>query len=177
VIRLHREVTAVAVAALALLPWRAAEAQKASSAQFGISAGLNIPLSDLSRTVQTGFGMNGFMAGRPQGWPVSLRGELSYSSFAGSSGRGGQSFTAISMDALYPMETAGDTPYFVGGLGLDHTSSYVGYQSENDLGINFGGGYRWRRPDLSYFVEARYVYVGHSGPARQMLPITFGVIF
>ncbi|MDE3053745.1 MAG: outer membrane beta-barrel protein [Gemmatimonadota bacterium] len=167
-----------AVTAALLLPIRSARAQDAESrVHGGVSAGLNIPLSDLSNAVQTGYIMNGFAQGTPQGWPMALRGEISYSSFSGKRGQVGQNVTTLMVDGVLPVVAGGDSPYFIGGVGLHHVSSYFGFQSENDLGLNFGGGYQWNLGDMRYFVELRYYYVAHTGAARQFMPLTFGVTF
>jgi len=172
---------AMSVAALAAamaVPFRSAHAQRAEPAvHFGASAGLNIPLSDLSRQVGTGYILNGFAQGTPQGWPVALRGEIAYSGFGSKGGQVSQNITTLMMNAVLPVLRTGDTPYFIAGVGLHHVSSYFGFQTENDLGYNFGGGYRWRLDDMSYFVELRYYYIAHTGASRQMVPLTFGVTF
>lgn len=167
-----------ALAAAAAIPTRSLRAQSAEpSIHFGASAGLNIPLSDLSRQVGTGYIMNGYAQGTPQGWPVALRGEIAYSGFGAKGGQVRQNITTLMMNAVLPVLRTGDTPYFIGGVGLHHVSSYFGFQTENDLGYNFGGGYRWSLGDMSYFVELRYYYIAHTGASRQMVPLTFGVTF
>ena len=168
-----------AIAAALLLPAHSALAQDTESrVHGGVSAGLNIPLSDLSNAVQTGYIMNGFAQGTPQGWPMALRGEISYSGFSGKRGQMGQNITTLMVDGVLPViPGGGDAPYFIGGVGLHHVSSYFGFQSENDLGLNFGGGYQWNLGDMRYFVELRYYYVAHTGASRQFLPLTFGVTF
>lgn len=170
--------SAVAIAALMIAGPATAAAQQASTTRFGLSAGLDIPLSDLSNNAQTGYVINGLAEGTPQGWPVALRGELSYASFGGSHGYVSQNVTALNVDAVLPLTTATDQAgYFLGGIGLNHTSAFAGLQSENDFGFNFGGGYRWQLSDMDSFVELRYVYVAHSSFSWQMLPLTFGVKF
>ncbi len=177
---LHVVWSGAALAAALLVSPGALRAQEeaASPIHAGASAGLNVPLSDLSNAVQTGYIMNLFAQGTPQGWPVALRGELSYSGFSGKRGQVNQNITTIMMNAVLPLVPGGGAaPYFIGGLGLYHVSSYFGYQTENDLGLNFGGGYQWNLGDMRYFVELRYYYVSHTGASRQFLPLTFGVTF
>ena len=149
----------------------------APTMHFGASAGLNIPLSDLSSEVQTGYVLNGVAAGTPRGWPVALRGEISYAGFGGKKGLVSQNITSLMMNVVLPIAGAGDTPYFIGGVGLNHISTFAGLNSENDLGFNFGGGWKWQLGDMSNFVELRYYYVSHTGVSRQMVPLTFGVMF
>jgi len=163
--------------ALLVLPWSAIHAQQQRGPRFGASAGLTIPLSDLSRDTQSGYRLDGFVIGAPYAWPVALRGDLSYSSFSGAARRPAQNFVGLSASAVYSVSAAGDSPYAIGGLGVYHESAYGGVRSESDLGINFGGGYRWTLHGRSYFVEMRYVFIGHSGPSRQMMPLMFGVTF
>lgn len=169
---------AAAAAALAAIPGRTLRAQGTDpSVHFGAFGGLSIPLSDLSRTAQTGFTLGGMAEGTPQGWPVALRGELAYSSFSGKHNYVAQNVTALNIDAVLPLMPSGDTPYFLGGIGLNHTSAFAGLASENDIGFNFGGGMKWQLADVSTYLELRYVYVSHSGASWQMLPLTFGVLF
>ncbi len=170
-------ILATAAALAVAAPQAHAQQQAESAVHFGATAGLDIPLSDLSRTVQTGYIINGFAQGTPQGWPVAIRGEISYAGFAGKNSLVNQNITTFVVNAVLPMATTGSVPYFIGGIGLNHTSSYFGFNTENDLGLNFGGGYQWRLGDLRYFVEARYYYIAHTGASRQMLPLTFGVTF
>ena len=170
--------TAAVLAAALVIPTASALAQSTeSSVHFGASAGLNIPLNALSNEVQTGYILNGFAQGTPAGWPFALRGEVAYSGFSGKNNLVNQNITTLMLNGVLPMASSGDTPYFIAGVGLHHVSSYFGFQTENDLGINFGGGYQWNLGDLSYFVELRYYYVAHTGAARQFLPLTFGVTF
>lgn len=168
-------VSAATMLALVAFTGQTARAQAASPVRFGLSAGLNIPLSDLSQTQQTGYILNGLVAGTPQGWPFGLRGELSYSGFSGKFGLPNMGITAGYINAVYPVATGGDVPYFIGGIGLNHLSD--GGFSENDFGLNFGGGLQWQLNDMTTFVELRYYYINTSGSSAQMLPITFGIKF
>ena len=168
---------AVALSAGALVPWSTASAQLAENVQFGATAGVNIPLSDLSRQTQTGLLIDAFVTGTPRQWPAALRGELSYSDFPGALNRASQHVTGFTLNAVLPVAPAGSAPYVLGGLGLYNTGSYAGLPSENDLGMDLGVGYRWRRPGVSYFAEVRFTDVAHTGVSRQMLPIMFGVVF
>jgi len=171
-------VTAAALAALMAISTRTVSAQQLEPAiHFGTFGGLNIPLSDLSQNSQTGYMLGGMAQGTPHGWPIALRGELSYTSFGGKHGYVARNVTSINMNAVLPFLPTGDTPYFIGGVGLNHTSMFAGLSSENDVSFNFGGGMKWQLADMSYFVELRYVTVAHSGHAWQMLPLTFGVMF
>ena len=140
---------------------------------FGLSGGLNIPLSDLSRQAQTGYIIDGMVQGTPQGFPVALRGELSYTGFAGKSHQVSQNITSLGVNAVLPLMPQGDAPYFIGGVTLNHVSTFAGLSSENDFGFNFGGGVQWDLGDMRTFAELRYMYVAHSGASRQMLPLTF----
>ncbi len=171
-------VTAAALFALVAVPQRSVHAQNVESpVHFGLGAGLSVPLSTLSQRVQTGFLISGMLSGTPQGFPVELRGEVTYTGFAGKGGMVSQNITGLNINAVLPFVKTGETPYFIGGLGLYHTSAFAGLLSENDFGFNFGGGYRWPLADMSAYVELRYFYVAHSGSSRQMLPLTFGVSF
>ncbi len=171
-------VSAAALLALVVIPQRSVEAQQSESpVHFGLSAGLNIPLSTLSQSVQTGYIINGFAQGTPQGWPVALRGELSYTGFSGKSGGLNMGITSGNLDAVLPLAPTPAAPYFIGGIGLNHLSTASGRITENDFGINFGGGLQWQLTDMTAFVELRYFYINTSGSSAQMLPLTFGIKF
>lgn len=171
--------TAVALAALVAVAARPAHAQELEPAvHFGMSAGLNIPLGTLSQNNQVGYSLTGMGQGTPAGWPVAIRGELSYASFSGKHGYVAQSVTSVNADAVLPiLHSSGDTPYLIGGVGFHHTSAFAGLQTENDLGINFGGGWKWQLAGMSTYAEIRFVHIAHSGTAWEMMPLTFGVLF
>ncbi|MHB1863830.1 MAG: hypothetical protein ACYCVL_12780 [Gemmatimonadaceae bacterium] len=175
--RLATVLLATTLSAGTLLPWAAARAQRPGNVQIGATAGLNVPLSDLSRQTQTGLLIDAFLTGTPRQWPAALRGELSYSDLPGALNRASQHVTGFTLNAVLPVASAGSAPYVLGGLGLYNTGSYAGFPSENDLGVDLGVGYRWQRPGVSYFAEVRFTDVAHTGVSRQMLPIMFGVIF
>ncbi|MDE3052973.1 MAG: hypothetical protein KGJ70_03745 [Gemmatimonadota bacterium] len=175
--RSHTALTAVALAAALLTPWSTASGQRTAPVRFGGTAGLDVPLSDLSRQTQTGLLVDAFLTGAPEGWPAALRGELSYSSFPGALDRPSQHVAGFTLNAILPASSAGSAPYVLGGVGLYDMGSYAGRPSENDAGVDLGVGYRWQRPGVSYFAEARITDVAHTGVSRQMLPIVFGVIF
>jgi hypothetical protein len=177
--RNHRITGLAAVFGVALvaMPAHRLTAQMTPPPHIGVSAGMNIPLSTLSRTASMGYGLTGFFTTTPARSPVSFRGSVSYSSFASQPTPAQQNFTGFSLDAMLPAPGSPDAPYLVGGAGVEHASSYFGRPSENDFAYDLGMGYRWRRSGLGYFLEMRYVHVNHTGPAREMVPITFGVIF
>lgn len=168
---------AAAFSIAALVPGSAASAQRARQVQVGGTAGLNVPLSDLSRQTQTGLLIDAFLTGTPRQWPVAVRGEISYSALPGSPGRASQHVTGVTMNAVLPGSAVGSAPYVLGGVGLYNTGSYGGRPSENDAGVDLGVGYRWQRPGVSYFAEVRLTDIAHTGVSRQMLPIVFGVVF
>jgi Outer membrane protein beta-barrel domain len=172
-------VSAATMLALVALSAQTAAAQQsaASPVRFGLSAGLNIPLSDLSQSQQTGYIINGLVTGTPQGWPFALRGELSYSGFSGKNGIPNMGITSGYVNAVYPMAAADMAPYFIGGIGLNHLSFGGGQVTENDFGLNFGGGFEWQLNSMTTFLELRYYYINTSGSSAQMLPITFGIKF
>jgi hypothetical protein len=165
------------VALPALVPASAAFAQRTRAVQFGGTAGLNVPLSDLSRQTQTGLLVDAFLTGTPRQWPVTLRGEISYSSLPGALDRASQHVTGFTVNAVLPTSAEGSAPYVVGGVGLYNMGPDASRTSENDVGVDLGVGYRWRRPGVSYFTEVRIADMAHTGVSRQMLPIVFGVIF
>lgn len=168
---------AIGLSLAGLVPPTQALAQQANGVRFGATAGLNVPLSTLSRETQTGLMLDAFMTGTPDDWPVALRGELSYSALPGASGFSSQHLTGLTLNALAPVAREGSAPYVLGGVGLYNVGSYAGRPSENDAGVDIGVGYRWRHPGVSYFAEVRIVDIAHTGASRQMVPILFGVTF
>ena len=68
------------------------------------------------------------------------------------------------------------------GAGLYHTK-VANADGRNNLGLNGGGGLRFRLMDFDAFVEARYhaalnaIGSGDGERAAQYVPITFGIAF
>jgi hypothetical protein len=50
-------------------------------------------------------------------------------------------------------------------------------EASKDLGMSIGATYRWQRARATYVVEGRVMIVDCSTCGRQMMPLTFGVLF
>ena len=171
---------AAAVLALGLVPAAAAVAQMMSpSVHFGATGGVSIPLGDFSTGFQTGYLVSGLVEGRPGGFPVGLRGEVSYSGYTVKSGGFTNNILGFLGNAVVNFETPSSGAYLIGGLGIYHSSNsgLAGAASSNDFGINGGGGFRWPLGGMSTFAEARVHFVSTSGSSTTFLPIVFGVVF
>ena len=182
-----------AAASLALVPsvgqaQRKAAAQASSPIKFSLSAGLAMPTGDAGDVTGTGINVQAAGTKKLASAPVWLRGEVAYNRFGakdqgnffGSDIESRLSTLSGGLDIGYSFVTASTMkPYVLGGLGMyrneltmevDNESAS---ESETDLGINFGGGMKFRMGGRMAFVEARY----HTAGDIDYMPLTFGIEF
>ena len=187
---MKRAMVGFALAAIVVAP-SASQAQRRASASasqpihFAMGAGVAMPTGDWSNAVGTGFHIEGMGAKNLTGSPVFVRGEAAYTMFgsktlAGSNWKGSGNQLAGIVDLGYNFaSTSSMKPYVLGGLGLHHSTLKVdmgnttGSSSKDDLGLNVGGGMRFKMAGRVAFLEARYMAAGDV----KALPIGFGVEF
>ncbi len=138
----------------------AADAQPGEPVRVGLEAGMAAPMSSLGKAFSAGFTAGGFMRGRPDGFPVSLRGDLQYSRF------GSQntvvtpsSYSVIQFTGAgvydFPRAGGGKSPFFASaGLGLYRSSAND--ESQTDFGQNLGLGFNFTKYRFKPFVEGRF---------------------
>jgi len=189
---MKRALVSLAAAAIAFVP-AVSQAQHASAAQplkFSMGAGVAMPMDSWGDFVGTGFHLEGMGTKNLVSAPVFLRGELAATLFgsktfasglgAGNDWKGSGNQVAGMFDVGYNFVSSSSVkPYVLGGLGLHHTTAKVDFNgsssssSTNDLGVNLGGGMRFKMGGRVAFLEARYISAGDV----KSLPIGFGVEF
>lgn len=151
-----------------------------------VSAGLSVPVSDLSDGVNSGYNVNvGLGLGAPF-VPVGARFEGGFSSFDAKGGNGTSRIASGTANAVLSLGPTGAAPYLIGGLGIYNLRSELTTgtlrvtDTYNKAGVNVGGGIRFPLGGISTFLEARYHYVlgdDATGTKVQFIPISFGVAF
>lgn len=127
--------------------------------RVGLEAGLAAPMSSLGKAFSAGFSAGGFLTGRPEGFPVSLRGDLQYTRFAGKNAIVTPSYAVIQLTGAgvydFPKSGGGKSPFFASaGLGLYRWSANS--ESQTDFGQNLGLGFNFRKYRFAPFVEGRF---------------------
>ena len=141
-------------------PKPAASAPQAEHVRFGLAAGLAAPMSSLGRTRSAGYTAGGFVQGRPEGFPVSLRGDLHYTSFSRKPAvTVDPSFALIHVTGAavydFPKAGGGKSPFFAtAGLGLYRSTT--NNETQTDFGQNLGLGFNFRKYRFQPFVEGHF---------------------
>lgn len=197
---MKRAILGLAVAALVIAP-STSEAQRgraAASAKplaWSLGVGASMPNGDFSEVAKTGVHVQGAVVKALTNSPVWLRGEAAYHRFGAieeSESFGGSDFTmtgrAATMsligDVGYSFQSSSSVkPYILGGLGMNRVSYTVEAEmdgekeseteSSNELGINFGGGLRFRLAGRAASLEARYMTIDDA----DFIPLTFSIEF
>ena len=181
---MKRSTLAVAAAAL-VVGASGAQAQSASPAHFGISAGATIPTGDLSDSHNAGFNIQGLVEFRGMASPLAFRGEVGYHALDGKSvtvfdptfgtlsakadNLGMVMGTANGVFSFPTAATATVRPYVIGGAGIynfkvggsfsSDLGSASGSERQTKFGINGGIGTTFQLSGFNTFAEARYHYV------------------
>jgi opacity protein-like surface antigen len=200
---MHRSIRLAGFAALIALPL-SAQAQMTDDirpVQFGISAGLTMPMGDVGDAFESGFNVTGHVWYRPGTFAnLSFRGDVGFDRFqakdivlAGIRSKG--TLTAIGgvANAVYsfPQTDASALlrPYVLVGVGLYNTRQKVtltvgeggGTEEAEDTDTNFGlqggAGLQFNLSGFSTFAEAKFVNVFTDGSSARWVPISFGVRF
>ena len=144
-----------------------------------ISGGISAPMSDLGDAADLGYvlaiGLNTGDTDRPLG--ARLEGALDVFGLK----RVDQDVRVLSAtaNAVVNLTPGSTSPYLIGGLGVYNTK-FGDATSDNDLGVNLGGGLRLPIRTLKGFFEARYhAVLGNRGAGThiQFVPVTFGILF
>jgi hypothetical protein len=127
--------------------------------RFGIAGGMAAPMSSLGQAYTVGYSGGAFLSGRPLGFPVGLRGDIQYASFAVKEGITSPDYTVLQFtgSAVYdfPSGRGGKSPFFAtGGIGL-YRNKGAG-PSQTDFGQNLGLGFNIRKARFKPFVEGRF---------------------
>lgn len=148
-----------------------------------VSAGLSVPLGDLSDVANAGYNVNlGLNFGAPT-VPVGARIEASLNSFNLKSGGGDIRTVAGIANAIFNLGPTSAAPYLIGGLGIynrHRNAGLIRVEDRNVAGVNIGGGLRFPLGGLGTFLEARYhAMLGNDIDQTKyhFVPISFGVVF
>lgn len=168
---------AIAVAALAAL---AAPANAQRRASVGIAAGATVPVGDLGDGWSTGFHVLGTLAiSGTAGSPLGFRVDGMYNSLSGKNSGPDLNMWTVNGNLVYAFPggmTA--TPYLIAGGGWYSTKADVsGADAASDLGINAGIGARFALSGFSTFAEVRFHNIFSDENSRQIIPLTFGILF
>lgn len=171
---------------------------------FGVSAGVSIPMGDLSSKntdtgagATTGFNVNGILGFDSPSLPIGIRGEVMYNRFgvdksltqggsANYSVLGGNVNAIINLGS--GMSGSGIRPYVIAGVGYSQfklSASGGGVSvsdSKSGFGLNGGLGIKIPLSGFQTFAEARYHYLmtedkNKGSPNATFLPISFGIMF
>jgi hypothetical protein len=143
----------------AVAPARDKAAPTSDKVRFGITGGMAAPMSSLGQAYTVGYHGGAFLEGRPLGFPVGLRGDTQYASFAVKSGITSPQYTVLQFTGAavydFPSGNGGKSPFYAtGGIGL-YRNKGAG-PSQTDFGQNLGLGFNVRRARFKPFVEGRF---------------------
>ena len=185
---MKRALVGIALAAMVVVPASSqAQARRSAShpVRLALAAGVAMPMSDWSDAVGTGFHLEGTGTKNLSGAPVFVRGEAAFTMFgskeyanSGVKGSGNQIAGIVDLGWNFA-STSSVKPYVLGGLGLHHSTYKVSANggsasdSKDELGLNLGGGMRFKMGGRVAYLEARYMSAGDV----KALPIGFGVEF
>lgn len=197
---MKRAILGLAVAALVIAP-STSEAQRgraAASAKplaWSLGVGASMPNGDFGEVAKAGLNVQGAVTKALNNSPVWLRGEAAYHRFGAIEEKdsfGGVDYTmtgrasvmSLIGDVGYSFQSSSSVkPYVLGGLGMNRASYTVETEvddekeseteSSNELGINFGGGLRFRLAGRAASLEARYMTIDDA----DFIPLTFSIEF
>jgi opacity protein-like surface antigen len=170
-----------AVAMMAIVP---ASARAQNPVGLGVLGGASMPISDFSDGFDTGWHLGGFLTFHPAMVPFGLRAEGVYHSFNAKSSvediNAKMKIINGNLNGVWEFPMAGSPiqPYAIGGVGIYNskvTSDLGDSGSNNDFGVNVGGGVRFALSGFSTFVEARFHNIFSSGTSTRMIPISVGI--
>ena len=167
-----------AVSALLLVASASASAQVASSARFGVNAGVALAMGDFGDNVGLGIHFGGHIQ-MPLGEQLKLRINGDFGTYGGDVvGLDNATLLGAVANLVMPITTSSALkPYVFGGLGFYQTkANFVGGGSfdESNLAVNVGGGYDWGK---NFFTEIRFLSIQTDGSSTNTLPITIGLRF
>lgn len=197
---MKRAILGLAVAALVIAPstsdaQRGRAAASAKPLTWSLGVGASMPNGDFADVAKTGVNLQGAVVKALNNSPVWLRGEAAYHRFgaikeSGSFGgvnystSGRASLMSLIGDVGYSFQSSSSVkPYVLGGLGMNRASYTVESEvdgqkdtatdTSNELGINVGGGMRFRMAGRIATLEARYMTVDNA----DFIPLTFSIEF
>jgi hypothetical protein len=150
----------------------------AAAQRLTISGGVAAPMSDLGDVADLGYVIAAGLNAGGTDRPIGARVEGSLAGF--DLKRSSESARIISLtgNAVVNLLPGASSPYLIGGVGL-YNSKFGDADSNNDIGVNLGGGLRFPLGSLRAFFEARYHAVlgnRRERPHLQYVPVTLGIL-
>jgi hypothetical protein len=169
---------AVIAAFLAAAP-ASAQLTPPDRVQYGIAAGLPIPLGELADITRTSLSVLATLAFNPDYMPIGLRFDLANSAFEPKGGGRNVNYTSGTVNLVFISPSATASPYLIGGLGVYSSNVDINATAgaDTNLGLNFGAGLKIPLGRFQTFLEARYNRVSASIGTVDFVPITFGILF
>ncbi len=141
----------------------------------GISAGVSIPISDLSKSHETGYNAAAHVRINLPILPLTLRLEGFYNKLGARVedivGDPGFRIAGGNLDLIYTFGGMPIRPYVIGGAGFYNVKYIRG--SSTDVGFNAGLGAKFRLARVGTFAEAR-LHMIRDERRFQFVPMTFG---
>ncbi len=194
-----RRASLVFLAANVLVAFAGSRASSAQDApkhpiQFIINGGLTVPAGDLKDYNELGFHAAGSMLFRFAGFPLALRPELSLTrlkqkvpTFEGFGRLGTGTTTTESLETTQLLGLMGNIElpllaglYVLAGVGAMNLDTSV--ESQTNVTLNAGAGWRFQIGRIGGFVEARFGSASYDGAtfgysSAQFIPVSLGLIF
>jgi opacity protein-like surface antigen len=199
---MHRTLRLAAALTIAAAPVvsHAQDATATRPVSFGVSAGLSMPMGNLSDSFNSGFNVTGHIAFKPAMFTnLSFRGDVGFDRFnakgdlanAAVSLEGTYTVIGISANAVYAFPQSDPSamlrPYLIGGVGMYNlknkvtttagTVETVSESSATKPGVQAGAGVEFALSGFSTFAEAKFVNVFGDGSSVRWVPISFGIRF
>jgi hypothetical protein len=146
--------------------------------QLSVSAGLAAPMSDLGDVADLGYAVAAGLNAGGTDRPIGARVEGSLVGFGLKRSSRDARIVSLSANAVVNLVPGASSPYLIGGVGL-YNSKFGDADSNNDVGVNLGGGLRFPLGSLRAFFEARYhAVLGNRSerPHLQYVPVTLGIV-
>ena len=143
-----------------------------------LSGGVAAPMSDLGDVADLGYVISAGLNAGGTDRPIGARVEGSLSGFGLKRTNEDARILSLTGNAVVNLVPGASSPYLIGGVGL-YNSRFGDGDSNNDLGVNLGGGLRFPLGTLRAFFEARYHAVlgnRRDRPHLQYVPVTLGIV-
>ena len=166
------------LALLGAMTLLAAPVRPAGAQRLTISAGVAAPMSDLGDVADLGYVIAAGLNAGGTDRTIGARVEGSLVGFGLKRSSEDARILNLTGNAVVNLVPGASSPYLIGGIGL-YDSKFGDADSNNDLGVNLGGGLRFPLGTLRAFFEARYhaVLGNHRDrPHLQSVPVTLGIV-
>lgn len=155
----------------------------------GLGGGPSLATGDLGEVVDTGWHIQGLAELSIPLTPIGVRANVDFHRHSGSGGLNHNMFVGnVNGKVGLPIIPMVLSPYVTAGLGMYNTrfSQEVNVpgidieyfeRTRTEVGLNAGAGIEANLLLAKLFVEARWLNLFGDGPASDVMPITFGIMF